>query len=422
MKVWVFQTGEPLHIDGDNVRPMRAMNLSDKLVQAGHSVVLWSADFYHQEKRHRYGENRNIKVSENLQIRLLPSKGYTRNIGPGRMLDHLQLARNLKKQLSVEDDLPDVAFIGYPPIEPAAVFTRWLKKKSVPCLLDIKDQWPSIFIDALPRAFRPVGAVVFWPYFYFARRAMNDATGVVAMAESFLLWALNFSSRKRSDNDAIFPLTVPASLASGDELDAARKWWDDMGVKQDARPKIFFVGSLSPAFDFLPIKEAALLAEQSGDSTQFVICGEGDASGNIKSMMSGLSNVFFAGWVDRPKIDVLAERCIAALAPYLNINNFTTSIPNKVVDAMSLGVPILSPLQGEVAALISKYSIGVQYGTDTGKTLYDNIQTLIQDPDYQVVISKNARALYDEQFSFEIVYSSLVNHLEKVAATTDRVD
>jgi hypothetical protein len=47
--VWVFQTGEPLHIDGNNARPMRAMNLSNALVQSGHRVVLWSSAFYHQE-------------------------------------------------------------------------------------------------------------------------------------------------------------------------------------------------------------------------------------------------------------------------------------------------------------------------------------------------------------------------------------
>ncbi len=412
----MFQTGEPLHIDGKNVRPMRAMNLSDKLVKAGHDVVLWSADFYHQEKRHRYGKNCTIKISEKLQIKLLHSKGYTRNIGLGRMLDHLQLARNLKRELSLINDLPDVAFIGYPPIELAAVMTSWLKKKSIPCLLDVKDQWPLVFVGALPHFLQPVGAAIFWPYFYYAKRAMKDATGIVAMAESFLGWALSFSLKNKSENNAIFPLTVPPSLASSGDLDSARKWWDDKGVKQDAKPKVFFVGSLSPAFDFMPIKEAALLAEQSGDSTQFVICGEGGEADNIKSMMNGLSNVLFAGWVNRPQIDVLRERCIAALTPYLNVDNFKMNVPNKVIDAMSMGIPIVCPLKGEVAKLISEYSIGLQYGTNTGQTLYDNIQTLVNNPELQADLSKNSRALYDDKFSFETVYSSLVAHLEKVAA------
>ena len=50
LRIWIFQTGEPLHIDNDFSRPMRAMNLADKLVAEGHDVTLWSSSFYHQKK------------------------------------------------------------------------------------------------------------------------------------------------------------------------------------------------------------------------------------------------------------------------------------------------------------------------------------------------------------------------------------
>ena len=76
LNVWILQTGEPLHIDEGSVRPMRAMNLSNALVEAGHKVVLWSSSFYHQEKRHRICSGQIIKVSDNLEIRLIPSRGY----------------------------------------------------------------------------------------------------------------------------------------------------------------------------------------------------------------------------------------------------------------------------------------------------------------------------------------------------------
>jgi len=102
LTVWILQTGEPLHIDGENARPMRAMNLSNALVQAGHNVVLWSAAFNHQEKRHRTLEPKTIKVSDNLEIRLIPSRGYKRHISVGRLIDHGQLAFNLKKMLNHE--------------------------------------------------------------------------------------------------------------------------------------------------------------------------------------------------------------------------------------------------------------------------------------------------------------------------------
>jgi hypothetical protein len=69
LTIWLLQTGEPLHIDSGNPRPMRAMNLANALVASGHKVVIWSSSFYHQEKRHRAQGKNRISVSPGLEIR-----------------------------------------------------------------------------------------------------------------------------------------------------------------------------------------------------------------------------------------------------------------------------------------------------------------------------------------------------------------
>jgi len=69
-----------------------------------------------------------------------------------------------------------------------------------------------------------------------------------------------------------------------------------------------------------------------------------------------------------------------------------------------------------VASLIDEHGVGMRYGTDTGKTLHDCITALVQDNALQRRMSQNARALYAERFSFEIVYGGLVKHLEKMAS------
>jgi glycosyltransferase involved in cell wall biosynthesis len=416
LTIWILQTGEPLHIDGGNARPMRAMNLSNGLVQTGHKVVLWSSAFYHQEKRHRSSTAQSIRVSDNLEIRLIPSRGYQRHLGFGRLIDHAGLAFNLKKMLQQTEMLPDVAFIGYPPIETAAVMVRWLSKRGVPSLLDVKDQWPSLFLDAVPVYLRRLGHIILCPYFHLARRAMREATGLSAMANGFLDWALGVAARARTDMDGVFPLTSPTGQVPEAELMIARRWWDQQGIDDDGRPRVCFVGSHMSIFDFKPVQEAAKMAVNKTTSCEFVICGDGGSSAELRAMMAGLPNVYFPGWVDRPKIVALAERCQAALAPYLNIENFTRNLPNKIIDALSLGLPILSPLQGEVASLIAEHGVGMRYGTDTGKTLHDCIQALMQDTTLQKSMAQNAHALYAELFSYEMVYGELVKHLEKLAS------
>jgi glycosyltransferase involved in cell wall biosynthesis len=416
LTIWLLQTGEPLHIDSGNPRPMRAMNLANALVASGHKVVIWSSSFYHQEKRHRAQGKNRISVSPGLEIRLIFSPGYRRNIGPARLWDHAVLARNLAMELSAEDIAPDVAFIGYPPIETAAVMTRWLAIRGIPCMVDVKDQWPSIFIDALPAPLKLLGRVALTPYFYFGRRAMREATALSAMADSFLQWAVNFAGRKINHLDLVVPLTTPTGQVSAAELEEAGCWWDQQGIKSDGTQRIIFVGSHSPAFDIDPVCKAVITMARSGSSCQFVFCGDGPDSLAWREKMAGLTNVFFPGWIGRDKIEALAIRSSAALAPYHNSEDFMMSIPNKVIDSLALGLPVLSPLKGEVGILISEFAVGMSYGSSTGKTLLQCIEYLATKPGFRDTLSANASQLFHKRFSFETVYSGLVNHLEMLAS------
>ena len=100
------------------------------------------------------------------------------------------------------------------------------------------------------------------------------------------------------------------------------------------------------------------------------------------------------------------------MIPYVNSENFQLSLPNKTLDSLSLGLPILSPLQGEVASLISSHGVGLRYGTDSEKSLIQCIQTLMNSPDLRQEMSNKALNLYQEEFSFEKVYGGLAKHLE----------
>ena len=94
MKVWILQTGEPLQIDSNNYRPMRVINLSNTLIDHGHNVTIWSSNFDHFTKKHRFNVSKTINYSDQLQIRLIDSLGYDSHFGIRRIIDHIQLAIN----------------------------------------------------------------------------------------------------------------------------------------------------------------------------------------------------------------------------------------------------------------------------------------------------------------------------------------
>ena len=410
MLVWILQTGEPLHIDDKIIRQMRAINLSNKLLDAGHSVVLWSSAFDHQNKIHRSNNYKVIKINNNLEVRLIPSRGYSKHIGFERLIDHAQIAWNLRKLLKIEKSIPDVAFIGYPPIETAFIMNSWLKRKNVPTLLDIKDLWPSIFLEIFPKFLKPFARVLLNPYYYLAQRTMREADGISAVSESFLKWSLTFANKSSSPFDTITRLTTVKPKSDKDNLIAADKYWQKLNIKCGT-PKVFFIGTFSTGFDFDHICSAAKIIKEC----QFVLCGNGPRLNEIKKKMRHLPNVIFPGWIDQSQLEVLANMSIASIAPYKNIQNFTLNIPNKIIDSLSLGVPILSPLKGEVASMIKKNNIGITYDSNT--TLIECIYSLINNNFLKKKMSKNARMLYEKEFNFYNVYNNLVEHLENMAFT-----
>ena len=62
LNVWIMQTGEPLHIDKGSPRPMRAINLSNKLVEAGHNVVFGAQHLIIEVKCIERNNMRRIKL------------------------------------------------------------------------------------------------------------------------------------------------------------------------------------------------------------------------------------------------------------------------------------------------------------------------------------------------------------------------
>jgi glycosyltransferase involved in cell wall biosynthesis len=412
MKVWLFQTGEPLPSDDGNPRPMRAMNLANALVKKGHSVILWSTGFYHQEKRHRCNEFLKINISEFLEVRLVPSTGYKKNISLSRFFDHCILAWNLKALLKLEDEKPDIGFVGYPPIEAAYVMIKWLSKNNIPTILDIKDKWPHIIVESLPSKIRFLGRFLLFPYYYLAKQTMQDSSGICAHSKGFLDWGLTFTGRNKSLIDFIAPLTSPNDKISSQALDSSLKWWVGRGVKNNKAFKIIFIGSFSRAFNFEELFFAAENLNEINIDCEFILCGDGEKNMELRSKAKKYKNVKIIKWIDRSKIRALAKISDVMIAPYKNTSDLMMSIPNKVIDALMLGLPVLSPLKGEVKYLIDEYNVGNTYYDYS--SLCDSIKSLILDKGKLKELSKNAKKLYKSKFEFNQSYSNLVSHLEKI--------
>jgi glycosyltransferase involved in cell wall biosynthesis len=406
MRVWIFQTGEPLPIDKDGFRQMRAANLAEALIRAGHTVEIWSADFNHFTKTHRRKDEASIRYSENLSLNLIPSIGYKSHFGLFRILDHIQLGLNLRKKLR-NSRPPDVAFVGYPPIEPAWVLSRWLSKHDIPFIVDVKDLWPDIYLRAFPRFLEKFITLIIFPYKKMMIKILRLADGISAPSEEFL----NFCKSRRASSDSIFdcvnPLTTTLPRLSKVEQNEGLNWLTKENVFQTNKLKIGFVGTLNKNADFDQIIEAS-----SQLDIELVIAGDGPILKSLETKTRYMPNVKLLGWISQIQSSALISRSDLMLIPFKPTEDFQMIITNKFYDSISHGKPILTSLSGALGALIDKYQIGIVYEPRNTIHLMNTLSELQLNRSKIVEMGTNAKKLYDMKFNFESVYGSLVKTLE----------
>lgn len=408
MNFWILQTGEPLPLDNSGLRPMRAINLSNALIAKGHSVVLWSSDFDHFTKTHRYGRSQRIRVSSKLEVQLVHSSGYKSNISLARLFDHLQLGWNLWRLMRRENK-PDLAFVGYPPIETAWIMTRFLKKFSIPVILDVKDAWPDVLARGIPQPFRPLAKLLLIPYYSMMYTTFRGSTYISSISPDFLNWALKVANREKSEYDRVNYLSSMTMNFSNAEVINARSYWDSQAIFDDGKLRFSYIGSLTDSLNFDRILEAA-----RDLNIEFVIAGTGPAEKKFLENSSKLSNVVFSGKVSTVQASVLAERSTALLAPYDDLDDFQISLPNKFLDAMMHGRPIVTSLFGYPKIFIETNEIGKHFSNSEEGSLTNLIKILSKDTSDVIQMGLNAQKLFEATFKGEIVYSKLVDSLEEI--------
>jgi glycosyltransferase involved in cell wall biosynthesis len=127
-----------------------------------------------------------------------------------------------------------------------------------------------------------------------------------------------------------------------------------------------------------------------------------------------MQNIVFPGWLTSAQAAILAQRSTFLLAPYADLEDFSLSLPNKFLDAMAHGKPMLSSISGFPENFIEENSIGFYYSNLVPDSLTELIGRLARDRQNLLVIGQNANNLFNRQFSGEIVYGDMVRTLEEI--------
>jgi glycosyltransferase involved in cell wall biosynthesis len=418
LAVWLVQVGEPLPIDPGHPRLFRNGLFAKALAARGHRVTWWASTFRHSSKTHRFGEDTVVALADGTKLVLLHSPGYRRNVSLERLRDHEALARRFRP-LAEREAVPDVIHCGFPTIELAEAAAAYGRRHGVPVVLDARDQWPDIFLGAVPAPLRWAVRLALRPKFRQTRDAFRAATAVSGHTPPFVEFGLRYAGRPAGPWDRAFPFAYPDEPPTEGAVCEARAFWAERGLGEGATTPVFcYFGAFGAhrAMDLsTPIKAARILAAE-GRPFRLVLCGEGPTLEACRASGAGLESVLFPGWVDHPKIWTLMRMSWAGLLPYRPAPDFAMSIPNKAVEYLSASLPIVTSLEaGYLRETLEHEGCVHFYRAGDPRGLAALLRRLAVDPGARERSAGRAGAVFKARFSAETVYAGMAEYLEGLA-------
>jgi glycosyltransferase involved in cell wall biosynthesis len=414
MRVWLVTVGEPLPTDGGGEdRLLRTGLLAQHLVEAGHTVVWWTSAFDHVRKVHRVEADGAVDLGPRYRIWLLRGPGYQKHVSLRRYLEHREVARRFTQRAESEPR-PHVILCSLPTIELSMAATRYGRQAGVPVILDIRDLWPEVLLDLLPFWARGPARLAIWPLARAVAQACARATAVVAVSPGYVRWGLALAGRQATALDRDFPHAYSEQVPTDAEVARARAFWTRHGLGGGDAFICCFFGTFGRQFDLETVLRAARILEKERPSILFVLCGHGDRFERFAALARGRPNVLLPGWVGRAEIWTLMRMAAVGLAPYRCTRNFQEGLPNKPIEYLSAGLPVVSGLRGYLEELLAAGGCGVTYVPGDAADLARRLRELARAPEKLRQMAQRAFALYRERFVAEKVYPLMVRYLEKV--------
>ena len=247
------------------------------------------------------------------------------------------------------------------------------------------------------------------------RDACRGAAAIIGTTPAFVDWGLRHGGRSRGPLDRDFPMAYRSRPPSPEAAAAARLAWRERGLHLDGPGLIAcYFGAIGRQSELETVIEAARLLRDR--DVRFVLCGTGDRLGRHRRRAAGLDRVTLPGWVGAAEIHELMRVSSIGLAPYANIPNYVYGLPNKPVEYLSAGLPVVTGLRGVLSELLETYQCGAPYRYGDPTSLAAAVAGLDDDRGRLAALSANALGLYRKRFTSDRVLGDLCRYLESFGA------
>lgn len=408
MIVWIVSVGEPLPVDGENVRLRRMGNLATFLSEKCDVNVEWfSVSFDHYKKVQRCMRDTSVAINPKFNVNMVYVNGYKRNVSLSRVIHHKNAGKKIYQNMK-KFAKPDIIFASMEPLEVSEAAAKFSKENNIPYIVDVRDLWPEIYYDVIPKALHPILNI----YVNSCAKSLNYTLGnsdsIIGLSNGFLEYGLKYAKRFRRESDAIYPIAYPNY-----DYSAYKDSFDGCWNKYQLDKTDFivsFLGNFGDQFRFDEIITAANYFKDKHKDIKFVLCGNGKHEDMIRKAVG--KNVVIPGWIEKEQILSLMCYSKIGIAPYIDSMNYRLNTPNKFGEYLSAGIPIAVSVQGEMDRLLKQNNCGFSY--QNAQDLMGIIERYYKDRKLQKEHSINARKLYEEMFNGDTINQKIFEHIKIV--------
>lgn len=399
MKVIFIRHSEPLPIDSAEERMLRTGQMVEYFDKNNIEVLWLTSSFNHFKKRQRVPGDYSIFTLSRLKV--IQTPGYKNNISIGRLWDHWIFGIKSAKFLINNNDY-DCVISSFPTVTSTFFASLICKIKRKKLIIDYRDKWPEIFYMNYKGTKKFAIKSICMCIDQFCRMAFKCSDNILCPTKSYRNYISNRYSLKET-KFVVSPLGYKKE--SYDDTGRLLKLYSINNANWEA---IFvFAGTLGYMFDFAPIFELA--TKESENKDLYVFCGEGERYLELKQRYESYPNILFTGWLNKKELDFVFNEATVALAPYLNISNFIGHVPNKIMEYMSYGLPVITCLNGESRDIIEQLG-GYFYEQGSVESLYEVVNRMSNKSDEErALIKKKSLELFYKKYSSDVVYSSIIN-------------
>ena len=373
-------------------------DIAEELVKLGNEVTVLTG-----KPNYGYGyilkEYKKVKEENINGVRVLRTKLYPRKHSRLSIIrNYLSFHRNAKRYVrKLDNDFDIVLSISLSPVISIAPAIKYAKKHKVPHVLYCQDLWPESTV--VTNAVRK-GSLVYKILYRWSKKLYEKCDEIIISSPSFK----NYFNDVLKITDKKFPLVYQPILNSKASLEP---------VVYQKKHNFVYAGNIGTLQLTSELVEAMKLVDR--DDLKLYLMGMGTNLNRVKKQITDehLENkVEYVGALPIEKAERYYKNADALIVSLKNEGTVGKTVPNKAIQYMKYGRPLIGVIQGDAKELLSKAG-GTMFSDENPQQISNIFQQFCDISDKEKAqMGLNNKQYFDEFLTAEKLTNQLFDILK----------